>query len=59
MKAISYECNCNSNSYNDIHIASLIEQIHLKEEDKMQNSIILSLVLQNPFTTVHNDLFCS
>ena len=51
---------CNSNSKSNNYIKSLIEQIHhLKEENKMKNSFIQSLLFQNSFITVPNDLFCS
>ena len=43
------ECNCNSQS--DSYIKSLIEPIHyLKEENKMKNSFIQSLLLHNSCT---------
>ena len=43
------ECNCNSKS--DSYIKSLIEPIHyLKEENKMKNSFIQSLLLHNSCT---------
>ena len=49
---------CNCNSRNDSYITSLIEQIHyLKEENKMKNAFIQSLLFQNFSTTVPNDLF--
>ena len=50
------ECNCNSKS--DSYITSLIEQIHdLKEENKMKNSFIQTLLSQNSSTTFPSDLF--
>ena len=50
------ECYCNSKS--DSYIKYLIEQIHyLKEENKMKNSFIQSLLFQNSSTTVPNVLF--
>ena len=49
---------CNYNRKSDIYIKSIIEQIHyLKEENKMKNSFIQSLLFQNSYTTVPNDLF--
>ena len=52
------ECNCNSKSI--IYIKLIIEQIHyLKQENKMKNSFILSLLFKNSSTTVPNDLFCN
>ena len=52
------ECKCNSKS--DRYIKPLIEQIHsLKEENKMKNSFIKSLLFQNSSTTITNDLFCN
>ena len=41
-----------------VTIKSLIEQIHyLKEEDKMKNSFLQTLLFQNSSTTVPKDLF--
>ena len=53
------ECNCNySDNSNNIHVNSLIEQMEefLKEENKMKNSIIQSLVQKRPSNTIHDNL---
>ena len=53
-KAPQFNCSSKSDSY----IKSLIEQIHyLKEENKMKNSFIQSLLFRNSSTTIPNDLF--